>query len=457
MPSLLVWSAVFAFCVAVFVLSSRTARRFVWTSAILSRALFGTILMRSLGRGNQGPVRLREAFEKLGPTYVKLGQLVASSEGMFPDEYCLEFRKCLDRVPSFGADEVNQILREDLKQDPSEIFSEFEYKPIASASIAQVHAATLKDGTPVVVKVQRPRLNEIVAADLRVLRFFASLMARVPRGDLANPKGVVEDFQANLADELDFRREAKNLDEFNEIMALHALDRVAAPKPLHELSSPRVLVMERFYGHRIDDKEVLASLPEDEIEARLLMGMRAWFRCLLVHGFFHGDVHAGNLMTLEDGRVGFLDFGIVGRFNGERRGLVSEFLLSIAMRNFRGLAHAMITMGGMTGIDEVKLGEDLEKGASALLDPSRPAKYADLLPIVMRVTMRHKMRMPRDFVLILKQMIYFDRYAKLLAPKLNIFADPRIIAALMEDLALARGTLKPQSVRPVEPLQASSG
>lgn len=458
MPSLLVWSAVLALCVAVAVLSSHTARRFVWTSAILSRAVFGTLVLRWLGRGDKGPQRLRAAFESLGPTYVKLAQLVASSEGMFPDAYCEEFRKCLDRVQPFGADDVNQILREDLKRDPAEIFASFDYAQIASASIAQVHAATLKDGTEVVVKVQRPGLTEIVASDLRVLRFFASVMARLPQGDLANPKGVVEDFQANLADELDFRREAKNLDEFNEIMALHELTRVAAPKPIHDLSSPRVLVMERFYGTRIDNRAGFDGLDETEIENRLLMGMRAWFRCLLVHGFFHGDVHAGNLMTLTDGRVGFLDFGIVGRFVGDRKGLVSEFLLSIAMRNFRGLAHAMIAMGNMTGIDEEALGKDLEKGAAPLLDPSRPAKYADLLPIVMRVTMRHRMRMPRDFVLILKQMIYFDRYAKLLAPNLNIFSDPRIIGALMEDLALARGTLKPASLRPSageEPLQAS--
>ncbi|MFT3924697.1 MAG: AarF/UbiB family protein [Myxococcales bacterium] len=457
MPSLLVWSAVLASCVLVVVLASRTARRFVWTSAILSRAVIGTLVMRLLGRKNQGPIRLREAFEALGPTYVKLGQLVASSEGMFPDAYCVEFRKCLDRVPAFGADDVNLILREDLQKDPKEVFATFEYKPIASASIAQVHAATLKDGTGVVVKVQRPRLKEIVAADLRVLKVFASIFARLPRGDLANPRGVVDDFEANLHEELDFRREAKNLDEFNEIMVIHALERVAAPKPLHDLSSPRVLVMERFYGTRIDDQDILSTVSQEEVETRLLMGMRAWFRCLLVHGFFHGDVHAGNLMTLEDGRVGFLDFGIVGRFNTERRGLVSEFLLSIAMRNFRGLAHAMIVMGDQKHVDEPKLAADLEKGAAALLDPSRPAKYADLLPIVMRISMRHRMHMPRDFVLILKQMIYFDRYAKLLAPKLNIFADPRIIAALMEDLALARGQIKPASMRPPEQLQASSG
>jgi predicted unusual protein kinase regulating ubiquinone biosynthesis (AarF/ABC1/UbiB family) len=398
----------------------------------------GTWLGRLLGRGDHGPARLRQAFETLGPTYVKLGQLVASSEGMFPDAYCVEFRKCLDRVPPFDAAEVDATLRSELKREPSDVFESFDYEPLASASIAQVHAAVLKDGTSVVVKVQRPKLSEIVAADLRVLKVFAAIMERLPRGDQANPRAIVEDFEANLAEELDFRREAKNLDEFNAIMAQYSFTGVAAPRPHHELSSPKVLVMERFHGNRIDDAANLERLGEQQVETKLLEGMRAWFRCLLVHGFFHGDVHAGNLMTLNDGRVGFLDFGIVGRFTGDRRNLVSEFLLSIAMRNFRGLAHAMVTMGEIKGIDEAALATDMEKGCAPLLDPSRPAKYADFLPIMLRVTMRHRMRMPRDFVLILKQMIYFDRYAKLLAPKLNIFADPRIIAALMEDLALSR-------------------
>ncbi|MFM2420684.1 MAG: hypothetical protein RL385_5407, partial [Pseudomonadota bacterium] len=169
-----------------------------------------------------------------------------------------------------------------------------------------------------------------------------------------------------------------------------------------------------------------------------LQGMRAWFRCLIVHGFFHGDVHAGNLMVLDDGRIGFLDFGIVGRFQGAKKGLVSDFLLSMASRNFKQLASSMLDMGGAKGVDVDAMAKDLEEQCAPLLDPSRPAKYTDLLPAVTRASMRHRMPMPRDFVLILKQMIYFDRYAKLLAPKLNIFADPRIIRNLMEDLMLAK-------------------
>jgi predicted unusual protein kinase regulating ubiquinone biosynthesis (AarF/ABC1/UbiB family) len=416
----------------------RTARRYFFANAVLAWAIASALFLRLIGKSGRAPAQLRKAFERLGPTYVKLGQLIASSEGMFPDAYCIEFRRCLDRVAPFDARDVDAILRAELQRDPADVFASFNYLPIASASIAQVHEASLQDGTKVVVKVQRPRLPEIVSADLRVLHILARLFERLPLGDLANPVGVVQDFEANLKDELDFRREAVNLDEFNAIMAQHGLTNAAAPKPYHELSSARVLVMERFYGVRIDDQEALSSVAPDDVEERLLLGMRAWFRCMLVHGFFHGDVHAGNLMALDDGRLGFLDFGIVGRFDLTQRNQVSEYLLAIATRNFPALARVMVTMGGTKGIDESGLGRDLEQACAPLLDPSRPVKYADFLPVVTRITIRHRMRLPREFVLILKQMVYFDRYAKLLAPKLNILADPRIISGLMQDFALLR-------------------
>jgi aarF domain-containing kinase len=418
-------------------LSSRTVRRFVFTWFVVSRALVSMWIDKLRGKGNTGPQRLREAFESLGPTYVKLAQLVASSEGMFPDAYCLEFQKCLDRVPPFSIDDVRNTIQEDFGRSPDEIFTELEEKPLASASIAQVHCAVLRDGTPVVLKVQRPRLENVVAADLRVLRIMARIMERLPQGDMASPVGIVEDFAANLGEELDFRNEAKNLDQFNDIMAQHSFTMVAAPVPNHELSSARVLVMERFYGVRIDDKSALTQF-EGQLEDKLIGGMRAWFRCLLVHGFFHGDVHAGNLMVLNDGRIGFLDFGIVGRFSGTRQQLVSDFLLSTAMRDFKKLARAMLDMAGAKGVDEAGLAADLERQVAPLLDPTKPAKYADMIPAITRSGLRYRVAMPRDFVLILKQMIYFDRYAKLLAPKLNIFADPRIIKNLMEDLMLAQ-------------------
>jgi aarF domain-containing kinase len=425
-------------------LASRTVRRFVYTYALIGHAVLFALLDRLLGRPRSGPARLRRAFEKLGPTYVKLAQLVASSEGLFPDAYCLEFQRCLDRVPAFPKSDVDLALTEAFGKHIDDVFASFDEKPLASASIAQVHGAVLKTGQKVVVKVQRPRLAQVVAADLRVLRALAWMLERMPMGDQSSASAVVDDFNTNLQEELDFRLEAKNLDEFNAIMERYTMAGVCAPKPVHEFTSRSVLVMERFFGSRIDAPDVVERY-RDSIEERLLLGMRAWFRCLIVHGFFHGDVHAGNLMVLDDGRIGFLDFGIVGRFEGTKKTLVSDFLLSMASRNFKQLATAMLTMGDVKHVDADVMAKDLEEQCAPLLDPSRPAKYSDLLPAVTRASMRHRMPLPRDFVLIMKQMLYFDRYAKLLAPQLNIFADPRIIRNLMEDLMLAQAQARTQA------------
>jgi aarF domain-containing kinase len=447
--SIAVWIAVGVLGVGA-LLGSRTGRRFLSTAGVAAKAASKGAVARLRGQENAGPAIVRSAFEDLGPTYVKLGQLVASSQGMFPEPYCQEFRKCLDRVRPFSYEEVERTLRAELGRDPDEIFASIERAPLASASIAQVHAARLHDGQHVVIKVQRPKIAEIVATDLRMLRWGARAMALLPHGELANPVGVVEDFAANIREELDFRLEAANMVEFNRIMTAQRQARVVAPRVIADLSTPRVLVMERFFGHRVDDVENIRASKID-VEDRLLVGMRAWFQCLILHGFFHGDVHAGNLMTLEDGRVGFLDFGIVGRFTPERREQVTDYLLAFATGDFDKLARVMVAMGSIESgsVDLGALGKELAVAYEPILaGDTSPAKYADIIPMIMRTGVKHGMRMPRDFVLVVKQMIYFDRYARLLAPDLNVFRDPRIVSGLMEDVLQARSPL-PEPSGPV--------
>jgi predicted unusual protein kinase regulating ubiquinone biosynthesis (AarF/ABC1/UbiB family) len=435
------------------VLASRTARRLFHTAWVGAKAAAAMLWARLRGKRGAAPAILRRSFEDLGPTYIKLGQLVASSQGLFPEPYCAEFRKCLDRVRPFAYADVQRILREELGRDPDgtspaspergrdldEVFAWIDPKPLASASIAQVHAARLHDGSEVVIKVQRPKIDAIVEADLRVLRLAARAMALSPRGELANPVGIVEDFEANIREELDFRREAENMAEFNRIMVEHGQSQVVAPKVVDALTTKRVLVMERFYGHRVDDVEQLRATNVDG-EEKLLAGMRAWFQCMIHHGFFHGDVHAGNLMALTDGRIGFLDFGIVGRFPRERREQVTDYLMAFAAGDFAKLAEVMAAMGAVGGsVDMTALAADLKVAYEPLLASEMAAiKYADLIPAIMRTSVRHGMRLPRDFVLVTKQMLYFDRYAKLLAPTLNVFRDPRIVAALAMDVMQAR-------------------
>ncbi len=384
------------------------------------------------------PVALRLAFERLGPTYVKLGQLVASGEALFPARYSSEFQRCLDRVPPFPFTEVRATLEHELGKGVDR-FRAIDSEPMAAASIAQVHAATLDDGREVVIKVQRPRLLELVSTDVVLMRLIARLSAWVSaRARQSHPEGIVDDFAQNLAEELDFRNEARRMTEFNQVMRLMGTDSVAAPEVVRELSAPRVLTMERFRGVSVADTAAVKRSGFDGQE-RLRTGIRAWFQCLLVADFFHGDVHGGNFMLLDDGRIGFLDFGIVGTLPVERQAGVLEYVLAFQSRDFGRLGDAMIAIGAARAqVDRTAFTRDLEELYSPMFDPSGAFRIADLVPNLMRLANRHQLGLPRDLVLISKQLAYLDRYSRALGgDKMNVLTDSRIRELLMEDMLRA--------------------
>jgi len=386
------------------------------------------------------PMLLRMFCEDMGPTFIKFGQIIASSSGMFPDPYVKEFQKVLDRVKPFGFEDVKRTLDEELGAEKAAHLIDIEPKQLASASIAQVHSAKLRDGTLVVIKVQRPGIIARCMADMKIMRFMAKLVARFKKNaELANPVGVVDDFTNTLTEELDFRKEAANLDKFNDIMRELGHKHIRAPVPHHEYTTRKVLVMERFNGLRVDRFDEIKARGIDG-ETKLVDGLRAWFQCVVFYGFFHGDVHAGNLMLLDDDTIGFLDFGIVGRFDDKARYLVTDYMIAFASGNYKRLAEIIIEMAGapkeLVVDDFVK---DLGETYSPLLTLSfAEVNYADFLPGIQRTATRHKMRMPNEFILITKQLLYFDRYAKSLAPKLNVFTDPRLVLGMMQDIQKAR-------------------
>jgi len=383
------------------------------------------------------PMMLRLIFEDLGPTYIKLGQIIASSPGLFTDRYVAEFRNCLDRVRPFPFQVAIGILREDLGDKALELTVESE--PIASASVAQVHGARSESGEDLVVKIQRPQIEHLIVADLKIMRFWArAASALMPTVRMANPVGIIDDFSKTIHEELDFNLEGHNIDEFNRIMDELGHDNICAPRVDWGRTTRRVLAMERFHGHNVDD---VAAIKKSEVdaEAKLLEGMRAWFQCVMFYGLFHGDVHAGNLMWLDDGRIGFIDFGIVGRFDDLQRKMVTRYVMSFATGQFRQLAEVMVEMGSTTKpVDVDELAADVEQAYAPVRQMNfADMKYIDLLPNILRMARRHQLHMPREFILIVKQVLYFDRYAKLLAPGLNVFTDPRVFAALAEDVAKA--------------------
>ena len=409
-----------------------TAWKYVWLW------IFDVIGVRKLAIKASGkeyrpltrPAILRMFCEDMGPTFIKFGQIIASSAGLFPDRYVQEFQKVLDRVRPFPFDQVKQILDEDLGHERASRIVNIGEKPLASASIAQVHTAELADGTKVVIKVQRPGIDKRTEADMKIMRFMAGIVAKVRRdAELANPVGVVDDFANTLAAELDFRKEAANLDRFNEIMRELGHGNIRAPVPHNELTTRRVLVMERFSGVRVDQYDEIARRGING-EEKLVAGLRAWFQCVVFYGFFHGDVHAGNLMLLDDEDIGFLDFGIVGRFDDSQRFLVTDYMIAFSMGNYRRLAEVIIEMGGQVGkaVDMEAFVKDLGETYSPLLKLSfGEVNYAALLPGIQRTATRHRVKMPQEFIIITKQLLYFYRFAKALAAKLNVFTDPRLI------------------------------
>lgn len=414
--------------------------RFVLASGILFWFGLRRILPRALG-GLDGPVALRRAFEALGPIYVKLGQLIASGEALFPARYSEEFRALLDRVPPFPFSDVQQIIEQDLGQSMREAFAEVDPTPLAAASIAQVHAAKLHDGREVVLKVQRPGIAQRAAADVAIMAAFAWLAERVsPFARNASLVAFVEDFRTNLERELDFRLEAQRMRDFRAVMDEMGNRTTSAPLVHDALTRARVLTMERFRGWRIDDVEAVRGSGFD-VEELLLQGIRAWFQPLLVRGFFHGDVHAGNFMLLDDGRIGFLDFGIVGDLRGADRQGVLDFVVGFQQRDFARVAGSMLAMGaaqeGVTVEAEV-LGKSMEAAIAPAIDPDGGFDLKDLVPALIGSARKHGLRMPRDLVLVTKQLVYLDRVTRTYGgARMNVLTDQRLTNLIMQDALAA--------------------
>ncbi len=399
----------------------------------------------------ENPRILRRVFEALGPTFIKLGQVIASSPGLFPKRYSEEFSRVLDRVAPFSVPDLKATIEGDLNQPLTTLFASFEDAPLGSASIAQVHGARLPDGRDVVVKVQRPGIRTKVDADLWWMRRGAAIAEFLFKGArLANVRGVIDDFDRTIHEEIDFRLEGKNLAEFNVLMGRYGIHDVMAPTPIDGMVTERVLVMGRFHGLKADDRTgILAAGIDPEVFLR--KGLRAWLMTMALDGFFHGDAHAGNLMMLpgaatdKDGKpcaaVGLLDFGIIGRFNTEERHQVLRYVLAFTAGDYQALADVMTEIGAVDPkIDRTRLVPDLQRVYSPLVEKNlADIKYEEVMPEITALAYRYGIKLPSAFLLILKQLLFFDRYAKLMAPNLNVFSDFGLVDFLFGPLAVKSG------------------
>lgn len=406
--------------------------RIAQTSTVIAK----TASLWMLGDRPPNPKLLRTVFEELGATYIKLGQFIASSPTFFPHDYVEEFQHCLDRTKPFEFSVAKKIIESELKQPLNAVYSWVDTKPLASASIAQVHAAKLITGEDVVIKIQKPGVENVLLTDLNFLYVTARIIERLaPKLSWTSLSGVVEEIQRTMMEECDFIKEGNNLDEFREFLVATQNDDVIVPKVFRKASSRKILTMERFYGVPLTDLDTIRRYCPDP-EKTLITAMNTWFSSLTQCAFFHADVHAGNLMVLENGKIGFIDFGIVGRITPGTWEAVSDFISTIMIGDFEGMADAMIRIG-ITDKDIVvkNLANDLSRvfnkldvmvPDTAMLDFNGDDDINNILMDMVKVGENNGIHFPREFALLLKQFLYFDRYVHVLAPELDMFVDSRL-------------------------------
>lgn len=369
--------------------------------------------------------RLRIAFARLGPSYVKLGQIVSSGRGMFPPEVVDEFRLLRDRVPPAHFAAVRRLVESELGRPLEAVFASFERECLASASIAQVHAARLASGEEVVVKVQRPDIEARVWSDVAALAWMAPwLVGRIPVAALANPPAVVDLFAETISEELDFRLEAQNMLDVAAVLGEAGQGAVYVPRPHPELVTRRVLVMERLDGFRYEDVEPMraAGIDTHAVVRALLI---AFLEGAMIYGVFHGDLHGGNLAVLPDGRVALYDYGMTGRMDRVQRLAFLRMMLTAAVGDMRAHLEALRDLGALAP------DADLDALARVLhFDRSAPDPLAlsseDLvaeIQSVLKALLAQGARLPKHLMLYVKGMLFFDGAIAVLAPDLNLFEE----------------------------------
>jgi len=380
-------------------------------------------------RGPFAPQRLRTAFAELGPTFIKLAQVIATRPDLVPARFASEFQLLQDQVPPFSAEIALRIIEEELHLPQSEIFREFDPVPIAAASIGQVHAAVLLDGTEVIVKVQRPDIAATIETDIEILFTVARLIeAHIPESRFLNPVGIVVEFQKTIKKELNFRDEGRNCIRFRRLF--QEFEGVHIPRLYNEYITDRILVMERIRGVRIDDLEGITAMGVDRKKIAQI-GVNAYFKSVLEDGFFDADPHPGNLLVMANGCIGFMDFGMCGTVTDELKAILVNIFLAFITRDFDLLIDQHVEMGFIPeNIDIDTYRRDFKEDIADFMEPLHgmafnEINFAEYLGAVLKVIIKHKIKIPADLLLIHKAMLLIQGVGTRLDPDFDIVTASR--------------------------------
>ena len=364
------------------------------------------------------PVKVRLMLQELGPTYVKMGQIVSSRAEVLPVEWMLELNKLQSNVPPFPSDEVREIIIEELGNAPERLYEEFDPTPFAAASTAQVHRAVLVDGTKVVVKVQRPGIRKQMKADIGVMGNLSNVLERRLQyaRDIDLP-GMIEEFGEGIIRELDYGGELYNVKRLTRNM--EGMPGVAVPRVYPQLSSSKVLTMDFMAGVKINNVQAIDAAGLDRLEIGENT-LRALIKQLLIDGFFHADPHPGNILVdLETGTVGFLDMGMMGEIDLNQRLNLINLLMVSRQKDPAGLARAVrsLSVPFRKRVDDAAFYKDFERMIGRYMDPDSPTSFGPLMNIVFDLLASHGLRLDSDLTLAIKAMMQAEAIYTALYPE----------------------------------------
>jgi ubiquinone biosynthesis protein len=392
-------------------------------ASLLIKHGFGDVSQRLLRRDYRfpHPRRIRLALEELGPTFVKLGQMMSTRADLFPPEYIEEFKKLQDQISPVSFQEIKELIEGELKHPLAEIFSQFISEPLAAASVAQVHLASLRETEKVAVKVIRPGIRKKIKEDIRLMYYLAEKFERsFEAGRIIGAIELVKEFERTIYKELDMHIEAGSIEKFRE--NFKDSKEIYIPKVHWDYVTKSVLVMEHIEGIKMDRVEEIRRHGMDPKEIAMI-GLRAFSRQLMEFGFFHADPHPGNTLVMPDGRVALVDFGITGYLDRGAMQRVASVFLGYAEHDYE---RVMDALGGAGLIDEKTMASGDFK--ADLIDVSETfygrslstISMKDIYDQVITLVLKYHIRLPRNLLLLMKTFVQTESLGKILNSDANI-------------------------------------
>ncbi len=366
--------------------------------------------------------RVRLAFEELGPTFVKLGQMLSVRPDLIPEDFINEFKKLQDEVSPFPVQQVHEVIQTQLGAPVEQLFSSFAEEPLAAASIAQVHRAVIENGQQVVVKIQRPNIQSVIETDLSILFDLAMLIERhIPESKLYDPMAIVEEFAKTIRQELDFIREGRNIDRFRRNFTGDST--VYVPKVYWELTTERVLTMEYIDGIKASEIEKLKAAGLDP-KIIAINGARAILKQIFEHGFFHADPHPGNILVLENNVIAPLDYGMMGRLDNEMQEEIGNLLSGIVHKDVDRIISVFRHIGIVEDTLDVR---GLRYDIFDFLDryyqvPLNQINISRVINEATEIVRRHRIKIPSDLILMGKALATEEGVGRKLYPEFDMMS-----------------------------------